>query len=218
MKKAAVILCGCGAMDGSEIHEATFALLALNEENIEYQCFALDKPQTKVVNFTNGQELPESRNQLLESSRISRGKIDNIKNLEVSNFDYLVLPGGFGAAYNLCNFAEEKANASVDTEIERVIKDFHKEQKPIGAICISPVIVGLVLGRTTNPLLTAGDEGHPVEDELKKLGCKTQSCETIDCVIDQQNKIVSTPAYMNAKEIKDVREGIKKLTLAMKSL
>lgn len=211
MKKAAVILCGCGAMDGSEIHEATFTLLALDEADIEYKCFALDKLQAKVVNYTDGSELSESRNQLLEASRISRGKIQKLEELKVEDFDYLVLPGGFGAAYNLCTFADDQANGKVELEVEKVIKAFYQNKKPIGAICISPVIVGLVLGQTANPLLTAGDAGHPVEDQLKKMGCKTQACETNDCLVDATNKIVSTPAYMNAKRIKDVREGIKKL-------
>lgn len=215
MKKIAVILCGSGAMDGSEIHESVFTLLAIDEFGAEYRCFALDKPQERVMNFVSGEELKESRNQLLESARISRGKITKLEELNASEFDALILPGGYGAAFNLCTFAKDKANASIEEEVQRVVKEFYQAKKPIGAICIAPTIVALVLGKAANPTLTAGEADDPVADELEKLGAITQGCKTSDCVIDEKNKIVSTPAYMNAKRISEVREGITKLVHAV---
>jgi enhancing lycopene biosynthesis protein 2 len=199
--KIAVILCGCGSMDGSEIHEATFTLLSIDELGAEYKCFALDKPQGRVMDFVTGTEEPtEKRNQLKESARISRGKIQNIVDLKVNDFDALILPGGYGAAFNLCDFAKLGENASVDPEIKRVLTQFHEAQKPIGAICISPAIVALVLGK------------------LRKLDCEVIASQTNDCVIDIKNKIVTTPAYMNAKRISEVRQGIAKLTAAVLEL
>ncbi len=217
--KIAVILCGCGSMDGSEIHEATFTLLSIDELGAEYKCFALDKPQGRVMNFVTGTEEPtEKRNQLKESARISRGKIQNIVDLKVSDFDALILPGGYGAAFNLCDFAKLGENASVDPEIKRVLTQFHEAKKPIGAICISPVIVALVLGKSAKPLITIGEVNDPVAEKLRKLDCEVIASETSDCVIDIKNKIVTTPAYMNAKRISEVRQGIAKLTAAVLEL
>ncbi|MDX1920463.1 MAG: isoprenoid biosynthesis glyoxalase ElbB [Candidatus Caenarcaniphilales bacterium] len=215
MKKIAVVLCGCGAMDGSEIHESVFTLLAIDELGAEYKCFALDKPQARVMNTASGQELNESRNQLVEAARISRGKINKLQELKSNDFDALILPGGFGAAFNLCTFAKDKAQATVEPEVERIVREFYDSKKPIGAICIAPTIIALVLGKAVNPTLTAGEADDTVAVELEKLGATTQGCKTSDCVIDRENKIVSTPAYMNAKRISEVREGIAKLVKAV---
>lgn len=216
MKKVAVILCGCGSMDGSEIHESTFALLAIDELGAEYECFSFDKPQARVMNFlTAEEETAETRNQLKESARIARGKVKKIQEAKASEFDALIIPGGFGAAFNLCTFAKEQSKGSVEPELADLIKDFQSAKKPIGAICISPSIIALVLGKTINPKLTAGEANDPIVPELESLGCEVVPCQTSDCIIDEKNKIVSTPAYMNAKRISDVRKGIQKCVEAV---
>jgi enhancing lycopene biosynthesis protein 2 len=212
MKKIAVILAGCGSMDGSEIHEATFTLVAIDELNAQYECFALDKPQARVMNFVTGQEeVAETRNQLKEAARIARGKIKSIDQIKVAEFDALVFPGGFGTAFNLCSFAKDASNGIVEPEIAQTLRDFYNAKKPIGAICIAPVIVALILGKEIQPTLTMGDLNDPAGKELEKLNCKILACATKECVVDTKNKIVTTPAYMNAKRISDVREGIYKL-------
>lgn len=220
MKKIAVVLCGCGSMDGSEIHEATFALAAVDELGAEYKCFALDKSQTRVMNFLTGQpENNETRNQLKEAARIARGKIQKIEELSVLDFDALILPGGFGAAFNLCDFAQKGSKATVEPEVSRVIEGFHQASKPIGAICIAPALLALTLGKhAQNLTLTAGEAENPSGKEFEQLGCRINPCKASDCVIDLQNKIVTTPAYMNAKRISDVRKGIYAMVEALLKL
>lgn len=217
MKKIAVILCGCGSMDGSEIHEATFALAAIDELNAQYECFALDEPQARVMNFITAQpESNETRNQLKEAARIARGKIQNLNDLLVENFDALLLPGGFGAAFNLCNFASMGSEGQVKPQVVKAIKSFKQANKPIGAICIAPALLALTLGKELTDLtITAGNVDDEAAVQFEKLGCKVLPCDAADCVIDSKNKIVSTPAYMNAKRISDVRKGIYKLVEAV---
>jgi enhancing lycopene biosynthesis protein 2 len=217
MIKAAVILCGSGSMDGSEIHESTFALLALDELDVQYQCFAPDLKQSRVMNFLIGQlEAVEERNQLKEAARIARGKIKNIEELNTQDFDILVLPGGYGAAFNLCNFATKGSQAEVLPRLSQIIQEFSLAQKPIGAICIAPSLVALSLkGLAQNLTLTAGNKDDQAGLEMEKLNCTVIPCLPEDCIVDIKNKVASTPAYMNAKRISEVHSGIKKMIVEL---
>jgi len=211
MKNIAVILSGCGYLDGAEIREAVLALLALDSQGAQYKIFALNKAQHHVVNHVNGEEVPDAkRNILEESARIARGEIADLAKLNVDNFDALVLPGGFGVAKNMCSFAFEGINANVDELVLDVVKAFKQASKPIGAICISPALVALSVGEHSPTLTIGTDEG--TAQALEQLGAKHQNCETNDCVVDEHHKIVTTPAYMdgNAK-LSDVFAGISKL-------
>jgi enhancing lycopene biosynthesis protein 2 len=220
MKKFAVILCGAGNLDGSEIHEATLALLAIDELNCQYQCFASDTAQGRVMNFVTGQpEVNESRNQLKEAARIARGKIKPLTDLKVQDFDALILPGGFGVAFSLCNFAEKGHQAQIQPEISEIIQVFHAAKKTIGAICISPALIALALkDKTQNLTLTLGNEEDASGKEIEKLNCKVIPCKPDEYIIDQENLIVSTPAYMNATRISEVKNGIEKLVKAVLEL
>ena len=221
MKKTfAVILCGCGNKDGSEIHEATFALLSIDELGAQSECFALDEPGKKRVNFLTDQPETnvEERSQLKESARIARGKIKELSELKVADFAGLIIPGGFGVAYNLSNFADKQAQATVHPKVSSVIKAFHAEKKPIGVICIAPALIALLLGREFKPLLTAGDLEDPVSKIYQELGCQVVACQATDYLVDEKNKIISSPAYMNAKSISEVKCGIEKLIRAVSEL
>ena len=213
MKNLAIILCGAGNLDGSEIHEATLSLLAIDELNCHYQCFALDKPQGRVMNFVTGEpEISESRNQLKESARIARGKIKPVADLKLKDFDALILPGGYGVAFSLCNFAEKGHQAQIQPEIAEIIQAFYAAKKPIGAICISPTLIALALKAKTEKLtLTLGNAEDSAGKEVEKLNCQVIECKPDECIIDAKNLIVSTPAYMNAKRISEVKNGIQKL-------
>ncbi|MDX1918330.1 MAG: isoprenoid biosynthesis glyoxalase ElbB [Candidatus Caenarcaniphilales bacterium] len=215
MKKAAIVLCGCGALDGSEIHEATLTLLALSQRGIDCQCFAPDLPQARVMNFLSKEALAETRNQLSEAARIARGNVLDLKKLDPDQYDFLVMPGGTGAAYNLCNYAEAGVKAEVNPDLRQAILAFRSQDKPIGAICITPVILALVLGSKHNLLLTAGNHNHQAAKDMHALGCSVEACPPQDCLVDTKNKIVSTPAYMNAQNISQVYEGISKLLAAL---
>lgn len=208
MKKIGVMLSGCGAKDGSEIHEAVSVLLAIDQNGEEAVCMAPDAsfPET---NHLIIQESGAMRNALVESARIARGKILNIKDVKALDLDALVFPGGFGAAKNLCDFAVKGAEASVHPEVARLIKEIAAAGKPIGAICIAPVVIAAVLGKTLSPTLTIGNDVGTAA-ELEKTGAKHQNCEANEIIIDNKNKIVSTPAYMLAGRISDVHAGISK--------
>ena len=92
--------------------------------------------------------MTDERNVLIESARIARGNIENLSRLTADKFDCLVIPGGFGAAKNLSTFATEGTHCRVNSDVERVIKEFHRANKPIAFCCISSVIAVRVLGET----------------------------------------------------------------------
>jgi len=208
MKKIGVVLSGCGVRDGSEIHEAVFSLLAIDRYGAEAVCMApnADFPET---NHLTMQETGAKRNALLEAARIARGNIRDIKDVTAADLDAVVFPGGFGAAKNLCDFATKGAGASTHPEVARLLREMSKAGKPIGAICIAPVLVATVLGKDVAPTLTIGTDSGTAA-EIEKTGATHQECLVTDLVIDRKNKIVSTPAYMLATRISEVREGIDK--------
>lgn len=218
MNKVAVILSGCGYLDGSEIRESVLTLLALDNEGIEYNIFAPDMQQHHVVNHV--EQIPDetlSRNVLEEAGRIARGKISPITELDSDKFDGLVIPGGFGVAKNLSKFAFQGSASEVDSTIKSVLKDFKESNKPIGAICISPALLALTFGEL-KPILTIGNHADTVA-EIEKTGAIHKVCETNDCVVDTDNLLVTTPAYMDdTANLKDISQGISKLVKAMVSL
>ncbi|ROS01643.1 enhancing lycopene biosynthesis protein 2 [Sinobacterium caligoides] len=211
MKNMAVILAGCGYLDGAEIRESVLTLLALDTAGAKYSIFASNKDQHHVVDHLTGDEVVgESRNVLEESARIARGAVQDIAKLSPDNFDALIIPGGFGVAKNMCSFAFDGSAASVDEQVVGKIQAFNIAKKPIGAVCIAPALVALAIGNK-QPTLTIGtDEG--TAGELVKLGAKHQECVTSDCVVDVANKVVTTPAYMDDNaNLADVYAGISKL-------
>ncbi|MCE2993110.1 MAG: isoprenoid biosynthesis glyoxalase ElbB [Alphaproteobacteria bacterium] len=207
MKKVAVILAGCGYLDGSEIRESVFTLLALDKYDAEVSVFAPDAPQHHVVSHLSGQEVQESRNVLAESARIARGDILELTTLDPVKFDCLILPGGFGAAKNLSNIAFAGEKGIPIEPIKRIILSFHKAKKPIGSICISPSIVASALQDVCTPSLTLGNNSTLLHD----MKVNSVKCNTDDIVIDVENKLVSTPAYMHDDRISNVYKGIDKL-------
>lgn len=218
-KKVAVILSGCGVYDGAEIQESVYTLLALDQEKAAVTCFAPDLNQAHVVNHRTGESTAnETRNVLTESARIARGAIAPLASLQVEEFDAVILPGGFGAAKNLCDYAFSGTDLRVLPELTNILKDFHKADKPIGFICIAPVIAAAVFGNSTNPPeLTIGTD-EATGDHLQTLGAKSVSALVEDIVIDQKNKIVTTPAYMLGTSPAPVFTGIQKLVKSVLSL
>ncbi|MEB3796740.1 MULTISPECIES: isoprenoid biosynthesis glyoxalase ElbB [Acinetobacter] len=218
MKKVAVILSGCGYLDGSEIRESVLTLLALDTANIKYQFFALDEPLFHVINHISGKiNMTERRNILQEAGRIARGEISSISQLDENEFDGLIIPGGFGVAKNLSNFAFKGAEARIHGTVASILKAFHQSKKPIGAICISPALLALTFGEL-NPTITLGADVN-IAQEIEKTGSIHHNCQTSDCVVDKQNLFVTTPAYMNDQaHLKDIYTGITSLVNAMTAL
>ncbi|NUN94138.1 MAG: isoprenoid biosynthesis glyoxalase ElbB [Verrucomicrobiae bacterium] len=209
-KRIGVLLSGCGVYDGSEIHESVLLLLAVDRAGAEALCFAPNAPQRAVVNHLTGEEAAgERRNILVESARIARGKIRPIGDLRASEVDALILPGGFGAAKNLSDFASCGARCAVHSEVKRVIREIHAAGKPLGFICIAPAVAARVLGEE-RPKLTIGADPATAK-ALQEMGAEHVACGAQEIVEDPEKKIVSTPAYMLGKGIAEVADGIEKL-------
>ncbi|MBL4909496.1 MAG: isoprenoid biosynthesis glyoxalase ElbB [Alteromonadaceae bacterium] len=209
MKKIAIILSGCGVYDGSEIHEAVLTMLAITQQGGEYRCFAPNINQHHVVNHLTGNiEEGETRNVLVESARIARGDIEDINELVVTDFDALVLPGGFGAAKNLCDFAIKGESCMMQSDVLRVFQAFAQANKPAGYICIAPAMIALVYGQGSQG--TIGTD-RDIAAQLTSMGLKHISCPVDEIVMDEKNKVISTPAYMLAGNIGEAAQGINKL-------
>jgi enhancing lycopene biosynthesis protein 2 len=196
MVTVAVCLSGCGYRDGSEIHEAVQTILALDLEGAKTLLCAPDIRQSSVVDHLTGKAAGgEERNVLAESARIARGNVLALSKVTVDRFDALILPGGFGAANNLCSFAGEGADCQVLPEVERLIDGALDAGKPIGAICIAPALVARVLGKRRTITLTIGNEAG-VAKAIERMGCKHRECKPGGIVIDEKSRVVTTPAYM----------------------
>ncbi len=213
MKKVGVVLSGCGVMDGSEIHESVITLLALDRAGAEAVCMAPNSDQMHVINHLIDQPVPgEKRNVLVESARIARGKIRDIKDVRASDLDAVVFPGGYGAAKNLSDFAVKGENCSVHPEVARLVREMKKAGKPIGLVCIAPAVGSKVLGEEpgSKVRLTIGNDAETAK-KLEKMGSQHVTSRVDEIVVDEKNRVVSTPAYMLANRISEAAAGIEKL-------
>lgn len=209
-KTVGVVLSGCGFLDGAEIHEATLTLLALDQAGVTIKVYAPDVDQMHVVDHKAGEPVAgATRNVLQESARIARCEVDDLAMAKADELDALIFPGGFGAAKNLCTFATQGADMSVNADVDRLIKAVHLQGKPLGFICIAPAIAARVLGEV-RPRLTIGDDAGTAQ-ALVAMGARHVSCPVDDTVVDVDLKIVSTPAYMLGPSIAHVQRGISKL-------
>ncbi|WP_318374492.1 isoprenoid biosynthesis glyoxalase ElbB [Enterobacter sp.] len=208
MKKVGIVLSGCGVNDGSEIHEAVLSLLAIARNGAEAVCFAPDKSQSDVVNHLTGESMAESRNVLIEAARIARGAIQPLALASADTLDALIVPGGFGAAKNLSNFASQGAECTVDPDLKRLALAMHAAGKPLGFICIAPAMLPKIFDLPLR--LTIGTDIDTAE-LLEEMGAEHVPCPVDDIVVDEDNKVVTTPAYMLAQNIAEAATGIDKL-------
>ena len=208
-RKVAVILSGCGVYDGSEIYESVVTLLRLDQRGATVQCFAPNIEQMHVINHLSGEEMPERRNVLIESARLARGEIKDLREVNVEEFDALIMPGGFGAAKNLSNFATQGANCTIHPDVLSVTQAFAQAGKPIGMMCITPTMAAQIFGRGV--VCTLGNDDDPAAAASREMGAEHQACEVSDIVEDSQHKLVTTPAYMLAQSISEAASGIYKL-------
>jgi enhancing lycopene biosynthesis protein 2 len=209
MKNVAIILSGCGVYDGSEIHETVLTLLSIAQNNASYRCFAPNINQYHVINHFSGEVSEgETRNVLVESARIARGDCEDISELRVQDFDALIVPGGFGAAKNLCSFGIDGENYQVDEQVLKACQSFAKADKPAGYMCIAPAMLPLIY-----PKGVEGTIGHDIgtAELISAKGLTHHDCNVEDVIIDHKNKLVSTPAYMLATNITEAATGINKL-------
>ncbi|MFV3304914.1 isoprenoid biosynthesis glyoxalase ElbB [Pseudomonas sp. NY15181] len=206
-KKVAVILSGCGVYDGAEIHESVITLLRLSQRGAKVQCFAPNIAQHHVLNHLTGEEMAESRNVLVESARIARGEVKDVREARVEDFDALLVPGGFGAAKNLSNFAFQGDQCEVQPDVLALAKAFAAAKKPVGLICIAPAMAARIYGAGVECTI-GNDEG--TAQALTRMGAKHIDCAVEDIVEDKAHKLVTTPAYMLAQSIAEAASGINK--------
>ncbi len=208
MKKIGVLLSGCGVFDGAEIHESVLTLFFLDKAGASYICMAPDM-EFEVVDHLTQQPSGEKRSVIVESARIARGEIKNIKDVKADDIDALILPGGFGAAKNLSDFALKGADAKVHPEVSRLLNEMMSAGKPVGAICIAPATVAKALC-DRKPQVTIGNDVGTAS-AIEKTGAIHVEAKVDEICVDEKNKIVTTPAYMLGPGIKDIALGIEKL-------
>lgn len=224
-KKVALILSGCGVYDGSETTEVVSALIHLSRAGVEVSAFAPNKEQMHVVNHLTGEEeKSEKRNVLVEAARIARGNIKPLDECNADDFDALVIPGGFGAAKNLSDFASKGAEMSVDPTLEKIMVKFQTNGKPIGVCCIAPTIAAKVFGKK-GCKLTVGSEDESEKypfagaaGAIKSLGAHHQKCEPHEACIDKDNKIVSSSAYMYQGQPHEIDDSVRAMIEGVLSL
>jgi Uncharacterized protein involved in an early stage of isoprenoid biosynthesis len=208
MKKVAVILSGCGVFDGAEIQETVLSLLALEQNEAQWQCFAPDIDQHHVIDHRTGEPMNETRNVLTEASRIVRGDILPLTDLNVDDFDALLVPGGFGAAKNLSDFAYNGDPVQVHQDMFAVCQAFMRAEKPAGYMCIAPIMIPQIYPKGVKG--TIGNEPD-IAAAFNRMGGEHIDCPVSDYVLDQRHHLLSTPAYMLATSVSDAASGINRM-------
>lgn len=211
MKNIAIVLSGCGVYDGAEIHEATLTMLAIDKAGAKYQCFAPNINQHHTINHITGDDMNETRNVLIESSRIARGDIKDLAQYNPDNYDAIIFPGGFGVAKNLCSFAFEGSDCVVNNDVDNAITNTHAAGKPIGALCISPALIARVIDGIDVTIGSNADTSAALEE----MGAVHKTTTHGEITLDIKNKIVTTPCYMLDATISQIANGAENLVNAV---
>lgn len=213
-KRVGVLLSGCGWLDGTEIHEAVLTLYFLDRAGAEYVCMSPDKDQADVMDHAAGKPAAGSRRVLAESARIARGKIRDVAHVRAEELDAVIIPGGYGAAKNLCTFATDGVACEVDPGVAKLLQELHAQKKPIGALCIAPAIVAKLFGPDHKVSVTIGRD-RETASSLEQMGARHVEKSVDDIVVDEGNRIVTTPCYMLARGPAEVGAGAEKLVAAV---
>lgn len=210
MKRIGVVLSGCGVFDGSEIQEVILTLLAIEQAGAEAVFFAPDVEQVTVINHINGEAQTDVRRVLVEAARLTRGNITPLADADANTLDALIIPGGFGVVHHLSDFAQQRENCSVNEQLHRLFQEIHKQCKPIGLMCIAPVLVPKLVASEDPVRITIGNDPDTIEI-VEDMGAEHVICPVEDIVVDEAQRIVTTPAWMVATRISDAARGIDKL-------
>ena len=221
--KIGVLLSGCGVYDGAEIHESVLTLLAIEEAGAEAVCLSVNQNQHHVVNHLTGEEMPESRNMMIEAARIARGAVEDSSKYDLSQLDALIIPGGFGSAKNFSTWAFDGPNGTILPEIKSLIQQFTSDKKPIAALCVSPVVLALSMGDSDlHPTMTLGSnlEKSPYDIQAFSAGMEQKGVQaeikTIrEISVDEKLKIVTAPCYMMEASILEIRTNISQAIQAL---
>ena len=203
-----ILLSGCGVFDGSEVHEVVLTKYFLAQENVEVTHIGLDGDQTDVVNHQDsGEKVSSKRSMLEEAARFSRGPLIDIDALDIKHIDALIIPGGFGVAKSFSTYAQDGQDCTVNPKVSKLIKSCHEAGIPLGFICIAPVLAAKVLDGVHVTVGTDGDTSSHIES----FGATHRQCHVTDIIVDEANRLVSTPAYMASEDLSDIGIGIEKL-------
>ena len=118
------------------------------------------------------------------------------------------MPGGFGAAKNLSSFASQGAECLVDNDLRSLALAMHQAGKPLGFMCIAPAMLPKIFDF---PLRVTIGTDIDTGEVLEAMGAEHVPCPVDDIVVDEENKIVTAPAYMLAQDIGEAATGIEKL-------
>jgi Uncharacterized protein involved in an early stage of isoprenoid biosynthesis len=211
MKKFAIILSGCGVQDGAEIHESVMAMLAVELAGAKFQLFAPNINQSRVVNHLDGSLMDETRNVLIESARIARGAIKPLADYQQQDFDAILFPGGFGVAINLSSFANDGNDMTVLQEIKRAVQTTYAAGKPIGAMCIAPVVIAKILKIGE---ITIGNDTETAK-AINHFGARHVNADKGEVIADDKHRIYTTPCYMLESKLTDIFVGAQNLVNRM---
>lgn len=217
-KKIGVVLSGSGVYDGSEIHETVCALLSLEKHGLEAVCIAPDEDQLHVINHITGEPTEEKRNILTESARIARGKITSCSDINSQDLDGLFFPGGFGAAKNLCDFAVSGVDCKINPEIEKLVNEMIENKKPIAAVCIAPALIARIASNKGIKIQVTIGTDEDTATGIEEMGASHKRCNINEITVDAENKIISGPAYMEAKNISEVASNVEQVVAELKKM
>ena len=226
MLKIGVLLSGCGVYDGAEIQEAVLSLLAIDQLGAQAVCIGIDADQHHVLNHLNGEEMPQTRNMLVEAARIARGDIQKIENIVPADIDALVIPGGFGSAKNFTTWAFDGSNATIRSDVKLLLVNLVNIGKPIVALCVSPIVLAKAFeGSMIQPKMTIGSKNGPspysisdFEAGMRATGTEVEDCPLGEVLIDEENRIITAPCYMMNARISEIQENIQAAFTALKKM
>jgi enhancing lycopene biosynthesis protein 2 len=226
MLKIGVLLSGCGVYDGAEIQETVLSLLAIDQLGAQAVCIGIDADQHHVVNHVTGEEMPQTRNMLVEAARIARGDIQKIENIVPADIDALVIPGGFGSAKNFTSWAFDGSNATIRSDVKLLLVNLVNIGKPIVALCVSPIVLAKAFeGSMIQPKMTIGSKNGPspysisdFEDGMRATGTEVEDCPLGEVLIDEENRIITAPCYMMNARISEIQGNIQAAFTALKKM
>ena len=210
MKTIGVVLSGCGVFDGAEIHESVITLLALDRSGAKAVCFAPNSEQMHVVDHLRGEPTAETRNVLVESARIARGEISDLATAKAEELDGLIIPGGFGAAKNLCDFAVAGSEAKPHPEVARIVVEMMRASKPVAAVCIAPALIAAICRDAGIECSVTIGADADTAGAIEAMGASHSECPVSEFRVDEANKLITSPAYMLAGSISEAAEGIER--------
>lgn len=218
-KRVGVVLSGCGPGDGSEVREAVLTLLSIERGGAEPVCMAPDRPLPFVLDHLTGNPEKAPRSVMAEAARIARGQLRDIASVTIEDIDALVFPGGEGVARVLSNYVDKGAVCDVNPDVVRLMKAHLSSRRPLGFVCLAPILAARVLGPIAGVRITLGPRGTTPAKHAAVMGADVRPCPVREIMVDQKSRVISTPGYMyDDARLNDVAVGIDKMVRAVLGL